>query len=80
MEQFLTPSEIEFMKHTLGLTRNKKAYRNRFCGKDTIGDVLAEKGFANSWIPAGDNQIWYSVNKQGTEMLQQYIGKFKILD
>lgn len=69
----ITDKQLELMKHSLGLTRNKKPYRNYFftLEDDKDWNELVEKGLAikGKDHPNDDKYIYFFVSKQGLEFV-----------
>lgn len=80
-EEYLTPLEVDFIKHALGLDNSPKiAYRNYYSGKSEIGDSLDKKGFVHTWKVETNDYLYYKITEAGINILKDYIGSFKIAD
>lgn len=76
-KEYLTIEEVDFMKHSLGLTNEKYSYRNFYVGQSETGDSLTNKGFARRRCFNGMINPYYHITEKGIEILKKYIGNFK---
>lgn len=66
----ISKRETEFLRHALGLNRNRVAYRNYYAAnidspEDDVGLALTARGFARLWQASGSSYVFYGATDRG---------------
>jgi len=76
----LSDCQIDNIKHTLGLSRKKRPYRNHYNSNDNRSwNILCDLGLANKYsVPQCSGEFMYCVSDKGLEFIQNNPNTFNL--